>query len=270
MNLCDYDELKKKEREFQDAKYLRSGSGKGKYQSSLAEVEGGFLTPPHLGGHRRGLLYGRTVEKLSKEQIEGKRILDYCCGRGDLGVFLASKGAKVEGFDFSERAIEIAKCKAEANDVHVEFRVMDAEELSYPNEYFDLVIGFEALHHVIIYPGVPSELARVVRKGGKIFFAENWGGKNPLFQFWRSMTTLRRNRSSERGEVILDGEMLERYLGPYFSTIEVDPMSLLYMGKKHIRNQLFLKIFLRIDNALTGMLPSLRTYCGESVIKLTV
>ena len=99
--------------------------------------------------------YSLAVQELLKYGIKGRRILDYCCGRGELGVYLAMKGATVYGFDFSEKAIELANFKAKVNDVRVGFEVMDAEQLLYPDGYFDFVIGFDALHHVIVQPRVP-------------------------------------------------------------------------------------------------------------------
>jgi ubiquinone/menaquinone biosynthesis C-methylase UbiE len=158
--------------------------------------------------------------------------------------------------------------KAKVNGVPVTFEVMDAEHLLYPDDYFDFVIGFEALHHVVVHPRVPTELARVLRSGGEVIFAENWGGSNPFFQLWRNSTTLRSNQSASRGEVILHQEMLEKFRDK-FTAITVEPSSLLYMSKKYLKNQSVLKMLLRMDEAGTRMLPFLKNYCGEAVIKLS-
>ena len=125
-----------------------------------------------------------------------------------------------------------------------------------------------ALHHVVLYPRVSGELARVVRHGGQVIFAENWGGNNPLFQLWRYCTVLRKNRSASRGEAILHKEMLDKFRDR-FSVVNVEPLSLLYMSKKYLKNPFLLKLLLRLDYASTGVLPFLKDYCGEAVIRLS-
>ena len=42
----------------------------------------------------------------------GDRVLDACCGTGDLGIAAAHAGARVTGVDFSERMLERARQKA--------------------------------------------------------------------------------------------------------------------------------------------------------------
>ena len=269
MEKLNYDKLKRNELIFQDAKYAKSSLREEVHKTSIEECERSYLTPIHVGGrNHRGLLYSLAVQEFLKHGIQGQRVLDYCCGSGRLAVYLAMKGATVYGFDFSEQAIELAKFKAKVNNVQVAFEVMDAEQLLYPDNYFDFVIGFEALHHVIVHPRVPSELARIVRQGGEVIFAENWGGSNPLFQFWRLYTTLKRNQSANRGEVILHQAMLDKFLG-LFKEIHVEPLSLFYMSKKYFRNRSILKAFLHIDHVITGMLPFLKDYCGEAIVKLS-
>jgi 2-polyprenyl-3-methyl-5-hydroxy-6-metoxy-1,4-benzoquinol methylase len=269
MEKLSYAKLKRNELNFQNTRYGKSSLQEEIHKTSIEECECSYLTPIHVGGrNHRGLLYSRAVQELLRHDIQGRRVLDYCCGSGRLAVYLAMKGATVYGFDFSEKAIELAKFKAKVNNVQIAFEVMDAEHLLYPDNYFDFVIGFEALHHVIVHPRVPSELARIVRQGGKVIFAENWGGNNPLFQVWRLYTTLKRNQSADRGEVILHQAMLDKFLGP-FKEIHVEPLSIFYMSKKYIRNRSILKAFLHMDHVITGMLPFLKDYCGEAIVKLS-
>src|SRR6266516_2109268 len=42
----------------------------------------------------------------------GDRVLDACCGTGDLALASARAGGRVTGLDFSERMLERARCKA--------------------------------------------------------------------------------------------------------------------------------------------------------------
>lgn len=103
-------------------------------------------------------------------EIDGKTILDYGCGSGWLGVFLAKEGAKVKGFDISEKMIKVARKRAKHNGVEnlIEFSKMTAENLIYPDNYFDFAVGVSILHHVDLDLAA-KELKRVLKKEGKPF-----------------------------------------------------------------------------------------------------
>jgi 2-polyprenyl-3-methyl-5-hydroxy-6-metoxy-1,4-benzoquinol methylase len=263
-----YRRWKQNELSFQDHKYEQTPLDEAHNRASIDQFTQHFLTACEDGGHKRGRLMALAVERLTTHDIIGKRVLDYCCGRGDLGIFLSMQGADVYGFDMSSRAIEVARYKAKVNGVPAHFDVMDAESLEYPADYFDYVIGFEALHHVIMYPKMPAELHRVLRPDGAVIFAENWGGDNPLFQLWRSWTTLRSNQSADRGEVILSQTMLKEHLQPLFSMVEATPISLTYMAKRYVRHPKLLRACRSADGIVLRAVPALRRYCGESVITL--
>lgn len=260
--------LKQNELEFQNRKYGKIPLSPEHHRKTAAEYEASFLKPLHEGGNKKGELARRTINGLLKHGVEGKRVLDYACGMGDLSIYLSSKGAVVSGFDISSKAIEIAQVKAEVNGLDIDFQVMDASALSFPDKTFDFIVGLEALHHVIILPNVPQELKRVLKDDGEIVFGENWGYDNPLFQLWRERTTLRRNNSADRGEVILGQSWLERYIYQTFTQVEVEPFSLLYLGKKYISSAAVLKKLHQVDAILLGRLSFLGKYCGEAIIRL--
>ena len=265
----DYNLLKKTEHAFQNKQYGKTTLVEAKHKTSVSSYTKKVLTPIHLGGQHRGEMFRRAVNKLLAHDIEGKHILDYCCGKGDLAVYLAMQGAKVYAFDVSEEAIKVARYKAKVNNLSIDFQVMDAENLQYADNTFEYVIGLEALHHVIIYPKVPRELARIICKDGMIFFAEPWGGDNPIIQLWREATSLRKKHSADRGQIILSAQMLRDRLGPYFGSVCVEPLSLLYMTKKYIDNPFLLRMFLRMDDKLLTNVPYLGRFYGESVISIS-
>jgi ubiquinone/menaquinone biosynthesis C-methylase UbiE len=151
--------------------------------------------------------------------------------------------------------------------LNVHFDVMDAEQLQYSDGFFDYIIGFEALHHVLIHPNVPKEIARVIKKTGKIVFAENYG-QNPIFDFYRKVNTLRRNKSNERGEIILKRVLIEKKFSPYFSRIKIFPLSFLYMLKHKIHRRIILEKLFFLDKLLLRKCPILKEMCGESVVIL--
>src|SRR6185436_3387269 len=102
-----------------------------------------------------------------------EKLLDFGCGPGIYSVIFGKVGYEVSGFDISPSNVEIANELAAryelANQVH--FDIGAAERLDYPDEYFDVVVGIDILHHVDIAHSV-QECLRVLKKGGAAFFKE--------------------------------------------------------------------------------------------------
>ena len=63
---------------------------------------------------------------------------------------------------------------------------MPGERLTYPDNSFDMAVGFAILHHLDI-PLALSQLRRVLKPGGRAFFAEPLAS-NPLIRVYRRLT----------------------------------------------------------------------------------
>jgi len=125
---------------------------------------------------------------LVSENSTGKVALDYCCGTGSVSVRLAEAGAYVYGVDISPESIAVAKTKAEAAHVgeRCEHLVMDAENLDFPDNNFDIVVCSGVLHHLDLTKAFP-ELCRVLKPSGRIICGEPLKF-NPFIQLYRRMT----------------------------------------------------------------------------------
>ncbi len=109
--------------------------------------------------------------------LNGKRVLEIGCGRGDFAIFLARNFpfAKITAIDFSDSAIRIAQERAAAAGVQVDFLVGDAENLRLPENTFDWVISCECMEHVPHPPKMATEICRVLKAGGRfILTTENY------------------------------------------------------------------------------------------------
>ena len=113
----------------------------------------------------------------------GDRVLDTCCGTGDLAVEAERRGGRVVGLDFSERMLERARRKSGT----IEWEQGDALELPFAAGEFDAVtIGFGVRNFQDLPRGL-EELARVVRPGGRIAVLEITrprGVLRPFFRLW--------------------------------------------------------------------------------------
>jgi demethylmenaquinone methyltransferase/2-methoxy-6-polyprenyl-1,4-benzoquinol methylase len=115
----------------------------------------------------------------------GDRALDVATGTGDLALELARRGAEVVGSDFSEGMLEHARAKA--RDVPgVRFEQANALALPYGDgEFAAATVGFGARNFSDLERGL-SEMARVVRPGGKVVVLEiTTPTKPPLSTFFR-------------------------------------------------------------------------------------
>lgn len=114
----------------------------------------------------------------------GDRVLDACCGTGDLALAVAKAGGRVTGVDFSEEMLARARRKAPQLDwVHA-----DAMALPFEDGTFDVVtVGFGIRNLPDLDAGL-RELARVTRSsGGRLGCLEITrprGILRPFFRLW--------------------------------------------------------------------------------------
>jgi demethylmenaquinone methyltransferase/2-methoxy-6-polyprenyl-1,4-benzoquinol methylase len=116
----------------------------------------------------------------------GDRVLDACCGTGDLAIaslrLLGSTGA-VTGVDFSERMLERARAKSD----EVEWIQGDALALPFEDGSFDAAtVGF-GVRNLEDLEGGLRELRRVLRPGGRVGILEITrprGLLRPFYKLW--------------------------------------------------------------------------------------
>ena len=118
-----------------------------------------------------------TERELFRSVARGKkRLLDVGCGTARSCLFLAREVETVVGVDRSPKMIEIASRKAQrAGITNVEFRIEDAENLSFPDNSFDVVFFCGSLAIVNDPHKALVEAYRVLSPGGKVALVElNW------------------------------------------------------------------------------------------------
>jgi len=107
--------------------------------------------------------------------VRGGRILEIGCGRG-VGVeiiFDTFDPSYVEAFDFDPDQVRLAKQRLSSRyQDKVNIYTGDATEIPSPDSSFDAVFDFGALHHIPDNPVAISEIARVLKPGGRFFFME--------------------------------------------------------------------------------------------------
>lgn len=107
--------------------------------------------------------------------LEGKTVLDYGCGTGDISCELALCGARVTAFDLSPMSIAKAQRRAELHGVadRIQFDIRQGGTTGYPSAHFDIVVGSAILHHLHQdLPGIFGEIDRVLKRPGTACFIE--------------------------------------------------------------------------------------------------
>lgn len=111
------------------------------------------------------------------------RVLDLCCGTGDLAFALArvrarapggaqNEHAKIIGSDFVEPMLVRGREKALAGHGAVVFAAGDALRLPFPDASFDLVTAAFGFRNLVNYEGGLREFARVLKPGGELGILE--------------------------------------------------------------------------------------------------
>ena len=132
--------------------------------------------------HKRAELHSPMAERWLYEikkqlpQDKNLRILDVGCGAGFFSVLLAKEGYQVTGVDLTPDMVENARTLAAEEKTDCEFFVMDAENLSFADESFDVVISRNLTWTLPDVKSAYREWVRVLKKGGILLnFDANYG-----------------------------------------------------------------------------------------------
>jgi SAM-dependent methyltransferase len=109
-------------------------------------------------------------------------VLDIGCGVGWYSIQYAKANAHVFAIDISSKTINIAKKIIEHLGLKINLSQGNAENIEYPDEYFDLIISNGVLHHTPNCKAAINETFRVLKPGGiaKLTFYRKGILHNPL------------------------------------------------------------------------------------------
>jgi ubiquinone/menaquinone biosynthesis C-methylase UbiE len=96
--------------------------------------------------------------------------LEIGAGTGFFSLNLRQAGVldEVHVTDISPGMVEAAKANAAQLGFDIEGRIADAEELPYPDETFDIVVGHAVIHHIPDVEQAFREMLRVLKPGGRV------------------------------------------------------------------------------------------------------
>jgi demethylmenaquinone methyltransferase/2-methoxy-6-polyprenyl-1,4-benzoquinol methylase len=133
----------------------------------------------HLFTGGMDILWRKRAAKATVASHPGK-VLDICCGTGDLSISVAKRAAKdtkVTGLDFSRPMLDVAIRKAEKAGCDITFVTGDIADIPFPADSFDsMCIGFGFRN--LTYKNEKSaqyisEILRVLKPGGRFIIVES-------------------------------------------------------------------------------------------------
>lgn len=151
----------------------------GQYRRAWSLDKGMAL---HFGYWERGVWNHRqSVRRMNeiiaqKAHIErGEQVADFGCGVGGTAIMLARDwGCRAAGCTISERQVELARANARRFGVEnaVSFAVADYAATPYSDKSFDAVLMLESACHAADKRALLSEVARVLKTGGRAVFSD--------------------------------------------------------------------------------------------------
>ncbi len=117
------------------------------------------------------------------QDFSGKNVLEIGSYAWSSWFNETTKPKKLTCINISEAELERGTLLAKNKNFETEFHLMDANNLTFPNETFDIVFGGAILHHLDVKMSV-NHIHRVLKPGGKIVFLEPLN-MNPIYKIYR-------------------------------------------------------------------------------------
>jgi SAM-dependent methyltransferase len=127
------------------------------------------------------------MHELMVDSVEGKPDdlwLDIGCGTGELAFLATRTGATIHGTDISTVMIDTARRQASERGHDLAFEVADCEALPYADGTYDVVTSSVGVIFAPDHARVASELARVLRPGGRLALTA-WTTDGSVGEFFR-------------------------------------------------------------------------------------
>ena len=111
------------------------------------------------------------LEKLGG-RLDGKNVLEVGCGRGVGTELLIERlgAATVHAIDLDESMLKHARKRlAKYDSEQLKLGIGDVTAIDAPDQTYDAVINFAAIHHVPNWQAAVAEISRILLPGGRFF-----------------------------------------------------------------------------------------------------
>jgi ubiquinone/menaquinone biosynthesis C-methylase UbiE len=100
------------------------------------------------------------------QKLTNIRILDVGCGPGYWNRIFGKKNLEYHGIDISPKTVGLANKSKQIYELNGSIKTGNAEQLEFPDDYFDFVISEGVIHHTPNTQKCINEIYRVLSKNG--------------------------------------------------------------------------------------------------------
>jgi ubiquinone/menaquinone biosynthesis C-methylase UbiE len=135
---------------------------------------------------------GTTLQIVGEDLCEaldvrsGQKVLDVAAGNGNVTLAAARRWCNVVSTDYVPSLLEDSRTRAAAEGLSVEYGYADAEDLSFADATFDVVVSTFGVMFTPNQDKAGHELLRACKSGGKIGLA-NWTPEGFTGQVFKTM-----------------------------------------------------------------------------------
>ena len=197
-------------------------------------------------------LFTAAYNELCRVDLNGKRVLEVCCGFGKLAACLSAAYPQAD-LVAVDRYPESGKHIKEAmpSQPHLSYQCGDALHLpQFADETFDLIYGQATLHHLAHdVKKVGSEYSRLLKPGGRLIFVFEPLGHNPVVAAIRAIRFAKTEGGDESN--LYFSQFKE--IAQYFEEAEVQAFNLLGYPMKALksdRSQFLARLVHKWDDSL--------------------
>ena len=198
------------------------------------------------------------------ELCQGKRVLEIGCGRcGTTRVWHNNGAAHVTGIDISSEGIKKAKASAREKNLPIDYFDMNAEEMTFEDNSFDIIVGTGVIHHLDLET-IYKEMSRLLTDDGHAIFEEPLA-HNPIVNIYRFFTPKLRT-PDEHPLKMGDIKMAQAY----FHNVVPEYYHMLSLGAFPFRNTRYFEKIMKALNSADQLLfrafPFLKRYAWVTLL----
>jgi SAM-dependent methyltransferase len=206
-------------------------------------------------------LFSAGYNELCRVDLNGGRMLEVCCGAGELALGMARvfPSAEVIAMDrYADNGRAIQQARKQEGLVNARFQPGDVLRLTdFSDASLDLVFGQATLHHLAHdTDAVRREFSRVLKPGGRLIFIYEPLGNNAI---WAMIRAYRVSRGQMGDESNVFTSQVEE-IAQCFNACEVQAFNLLGYPLKSLgrfAGQSFVGLVNRLDGVLMQKWPAL-------------
>lgn len=216
-----------------------------------------------------GHFYDRRRDSILREQLQyanGRQLLElgsYCWIKWIEGMGIRPK--TLDCINISENELQKGSDAAVGSRVKPNFSLMDANNLEFPDESFDMVFGSSILHH-LDFTRALDEVRRVLKPNGRILFTEPLDN-NPIGKIVRALTPQARTEDERPLRTREFEELQNRFdTSFYYQQLLSVPFGLVSKSLFRKPDNALMKWAYRADRFLDSKFPPLRKHYRRVII----